>query len=179
MRPLDEYPNVQPERCAMCGEDIIWVKGASGIAIPVNPEPDRAGSIVIITGVVQPPLNDLLELIFGPDVRYTNHVMTCTELRAEDGQLRRLGKDMAKSAHPHAIEKCNCGAMFFKAPSAASDGSKKVPLCEHPDPTGNIFLDDQHRAVYVSGKNQPPANAVLYKSHFVDCPHASQFRTKR
>ena len=177
-KPLEDYPHVQVDRCNCCGEDVIWVRGASGIAIPVNREPVPDGEVIIIMGEVQPPLNELLEAILGPDVRYKQHVMTCPELRTEEGQRRRLEKAMSKPAHNHKIERCNCGADFFFAPSAKGNG-KNIPVCQHPDPTGNLFLNDKGEAVYVSGQNPAPPGAQLYKSHFADCPHAAQHRTKK
>lgn len=84
---------------------------------------------------------------------------------------------MSRPKHPHEIKNCNCGARMFFAPSATSQ--KKIPMCEQPDPTGNIFLNDKHEAVYVSAKNPAPVGATLYTSHFADCPHAAQFRTNK
>jgi len=178
MKSLEEYSHTQPDRCNLCGNDIIWVKGASGIAIPVDPEPVRDGGLIIIMGIVQPPLNDLLDMIHGPDTRYREHVRTCSELRSDEAIQQRIEKAMSKAPHPHEIKNCNCGAPMFFAPSALGNG-KKLPLCAEPSPTGNVFLNDKHEAVQVSGKNPAPAGATLYLSHFANCPHKEQFRTQR
>lgn len=178
MKPLEEYPHTQADRCCCCGEDIVWVRGASGIAIPVNPEPVPTGELIILMGEVQPPLNELLEAIVGPDVRYTQHVFTCSELRSDEAKRRRLEKAMSKPAHTHKTERCNCGADFFFAPSAKGNG-KSIPVNVSPDPTGNLFLNDNGEAVYVSGQNPAPPGANLYTSHFANCPHATQYRSKK
>lgn len=175
MKPLEDYNHTQPDRCNQCGADIVWVRLVSGNCIPVDPEPVPDGELIIITGIIQPPLPSLLDRIFGPECRYRQHVRSCTQLSAEDG--RRMEKTMATAAHPHPVTKCRCGASMFMAPSDTS--GKMVPLQELPNPTGNIFLNSKHEAVYVSGKNPAPHGATLYTSHFADCPRAAQFRTKK
>lgn len=177
MKPLEEYNHTQPDRCNMCGADIIWVKSVGGNCLPVDPAPVPDGELIIITGIIQPPLPSLLDLIFGPECRYRQHVRSCTQLSAEDGH--RIEKAMATAPHPHPVTNCNCGARMFMAPSAASGGAKKIPMQELPTPIGNIFLNDKHEAVYVSAKNPAPAGATLYMSHFADCKFADQFRTKK
>src|ERR1700722_6700226 len=107
MKPLEEYNHTQPDRCNVCGAEIVWVKGVSGLCVPVDPEPVTWGELVIITGIIQPPLDSLLDLIFGPDCRYTSHVRTCSELRTEEAQQQRIERAMSKAPHPHAITNCN------------------------------------------------------------------------
>lgn len=177
MKDLDEYNHTQPDTCHQCGQNIIWVKSVSGNCLPVDPEPVRDGELIIITGIIQPPLPTPLELILGPECRYRHHLRTCSELRSEDGVQQRIEKAVATAAHPHPVTKCRCGASMFMAPSATS--GKMVPLQELPTPTGNIFLNSKHEAVYVSTKNPAPHGSTLYTSHFADCPHADQFRSKK
>lgn len=76
--------------------------------------------------------------------------------------------------HDFEIKTCKCGARFFFAPS---EKDKPIPLCEQAVVNGNIFLRDGH-AIYMSKRNPAPEGAVLYVSHFADCPHATQFRSK-
>ena len=177
MKPLDEYNHTQPDRCNVCGQDVVWVRSVTGNCVPVDPEPVRDGELTIITGIIQPPLPDLLDLIFGPDCRYRQHARTCSELSTRDGVQQRIERAMSTPAHPHEVTTCGCGARMFMAPSATS--GKKIPMQERPSPTGNIFLNEKHEAVYVSAKNPAPAGCTLYTSHFADCPMASQYRTKK
>ena len=175
MKPLDEYPHTQPDRCNVCGAEVVWVRGVSGVYIPVDPEPVQGGEVTIIAGRVQPPVNELLGLILGPDQRYTQHLRTCPELRTQEARRERLEEAMTKESPAREITTCKCGArMWF----ATTEKGKQIPLQEHPSPTGNIFLRDGV-AVYVSAKNPAPEGAELYLSHFVDCPASAQFRSKK
>ena len=177
MRPLDDYPHCEPARCNVCGQDIVWVRSLSGNVTAVDVEPVPNGELTIITGVIQPPLDGLSDLIFGPESRYTHHSRTCTELDTQEKQ-RNHERTMSKTPHPHEVKNCQCGASMFFAPSAKGN-DKKIPLCAQPIPTGNIFLNEKHEAVYVSGANPAPPGATLYQSHFADCPFSSQFRSKK
>lgn len=177
MRPLDEYPHCEPDRCGACGADIVWVQTINGNAVAVDPLPVDGGELVIITGLIQPPLDGLTEAIFGQSARYKSHLRTCSDLNDELKQ-RSHERAMSKAAHPHEITNCNCGARMFFAPSAKGNG-KKLPLCELPSPVGNVFLNDRHEGVHVSAANPAPPGALLYMSHFVDCPNKEQFRTKK
>lgn len=178
MKPLDEYPHTQPDRCNACGEEIVWVQGASGVCIPVNPEPTRDGELTIIAGLVQPPLTDVLGLVLGTDCRYVQHLRTCPELRSQEAIQERIKQAMSKAPHPHEVKQCQCGASMFFAPSAKGNG-KNLPLCEVPNPMGNVFLNEKHEAVHVSKANPAPDGATLYMSHFADCPARDQFRTPK
>lgn len=61
-----------------------------------------------------------------------------------------------------------------------TERGKRMPLDTKPDPQGNIVLgqDDlvEHRQVaYV----RPPGTyPIMYRSHFVTCPHAPAWRKK-
>lgn len=177
MRPLDEYPHCEPDRCNVCGQDIIWVRSISGNVTAVDPEPVPGGELVIITGIIQPPLDGLSDLIFGPNARYRHHVRTCHELEPQERQ-EGYEKAMSTAPHPHEVSNCKCGASMFFAPSAKGN-DKKIPLCAQPHPVGNIFLNEKHEAVYVSQKNPAPPGTTLYQSHFADCPFSEQFRTPK
>lgn len=177
MRPLEEYPHCDPSTCNVCGATIVWVRSLSGNVTAVDPEPVLDGELTIITGIIQPPLEGLSDLIFGPHNRYRHHLRTCEQLETQERQ-RGFEKAMSKTPHPHEVKNCICGASMFFAPSALGN-DKKIPLCSEPSPVGNIYLNDQHQAVYVSQKNPAPPGSQLYKSHFADCPHSAQFRTKK
>ncbi len=177
MKPLDEYPHCEPDRCNVCGQEVVWVRSISGNVTAVDPEPVEGGELIIITGVIQPPLSELLGRIFGPSTRYRQHLRTCSELSTDEKQ-RSHEKTMSQAPHPHEVKNCECGASMFFAPSAKGNG-KKLPLCAHPSPVGNIFLNAKHEAVHVSGQNPAPPGAMLYQSHFADCPLANKFRTPK
>lgn len=177
MKQLEDYDHTQADRCNMCGADIVWVRTGASTFIPVDPAPVPGGELSIIAGIVQPPLGDLLDLIHGPDNRYTQHVRTCSELQGEEIIQQRIEEAMSKAPHPHEVKNCNCGESVFLAPSAASQ--KKIPLHSVADPTGNVFLNDKHEAVYVSAKNTPPQGATLYRNHIGSCPHSDQYRSPK
>lgn len=73
---------------------------------------------------------------------------------------------------------CDAGIVWVK--TDASDGAKSMPLDAKPVPDGNVWLNDQGRAVVVSAARPAPAGARLFFSHFATCPHGpSHRRSKR
>lgn len=80
------------------------------------------------------------------------------------------------SHHGLPITQCkSCRKSIFFAESA---NGKQIPLVEQPAHNGNIMIRNG-KAVYKSKANQPEVGEPVYLSHFVDCPNAQQYRTKK
>ena len=54
---------------------------------------------------------------------------------------------------------------------------RPIPLDALPVANGNIYLDEQERAIYRT-KDTDPTIATWYQSHFVTCPDADRFRKR-
>lgn len=78
----------------------------------------------------------------------------------------------------HGLEVTVCKSCHKRIFFATSEKGKPIPLLEHPVANGNIMVRDG-KALYKSKKNVPEKDEPLYLSHFVDCPNAAQYRTKK
>lgn len=67
-----------------------------------------------------------------------------------------------------------CGASILWAETALG---RRIPLNATPDPTGNVELHADGRAVV--HKTAPLTGVTTYRTHFETCPNASQFRRPR
>lgn len=74
----------------------------------------------------------------------------------------------------------SCHAKMFWARSASTD--RPIPIDAEPAPDrGNVYLDDQGRAVAFDRRDGVPQDALgrpLYVSHFATCPDAARHRKK-
>lgn len=57
---------------------------------------------------------------------------------------------------------------------ATFDSGRRVPLDAKPVENGTIALDGERARVLIRGETAPRR----YRSHFVSCPHAGQWRKK-
>lgn len=60
---------------------------------------------------------------------------------------------------------------------------KRMPLDPEPYEAGNVWIDHYEGGMPVVGVARdraqvPPAEALVYVSHFVTCPHADEWRKK-
>ncbi len=79
---------------------------------------------------------------------------------------------------PHGLPVTNCKSCQRPIFFAESKSGKQIPLVNAPHAQGNVMIRDG-KAVYKSKENQPEPGELLYISHFVDCPNAQQYRTKK
>ncbi len=73
-------PTYDFRKCGACNREIAWAQTIGGPAVPIDVLPVDGGELVIITGIIQPPLGEILDRIFGAGDRYTSHTRTCPVL---------------------------------------------------------------------------------------------------
>ncbi len=64
--------------CRSCNKPILWAVTSNGSKIPLDPEPDFSGNIVVENGVATVISKADLGPLFGDDLPlYTSHFATC------------------------------------------------------------------------------------------------------
>lgn len=85
-------------KCAQCGQDVLWIRSVSGNAIPIDPEPvkdPQEGDLLVIGGVSQSPMGEILTEIFGPE-RFRHHVRTCPQVKKRQDAAAKLREGKRK-----------------------------------------------------------------------------------
>lgn len=76
--------------------------------------------------------------------------------------------------------KCrSCDASIVWVKTAASDGAKSMPMDARPAPDGNVWLNDQGRAVVAANHGGVPAGKRAFLSHFATCPNRAEHRRSK
>jgi hypothetical protein len=75
--------------CTSCQAIVLWAKTPTGAKMPVNPEPDPTGNIVLSEGPKPSdwPLATVTHMSQAPDKpRYKSHFATCPNAKQHRGK---------------------------------------------------------------------------------------------